>query len=142
MTPPVLDADSFDDFVSNNEVAMVGFIGAGEDAANVSAAFCAAAAQAIGVHPKAAFATVGSDSPALFEMFGLNGSATAIFRERVVVYLEPGIPAAGNMCVLLDRVAALDMARAHAEIEQERATRAALATHRVCPTARRGKFPP
>lgn len=139
MTPPVLDAETFDDFVSSNEVAMVGFIGAsGEDAAS----FSAAAGQAIAVHPEAAFATVGSDSRALFEMFGLSGSATAIFRERVVVYLEPGIPAAGNMCVLLDRVAALDMAQAHAEIEQERATRAALATHRVCPTARRGKFPP
>ncbi|HEX7810668.1 MAG TPA: hypothetical protein VF460_02070 [Burkholderiales bacterium] len=139
MTPPVLDADSFNDFVSGNEVAMVGFIEAGSADA---ASFSAAAAQAIAVHPQAAFATVGSESRALFEMFGLSGSATAIFRERVVVYLEPGIPAAGNMCVLLDRVAALDMAQAHAEIERERAARAALATHRVCPTARRGKFPP
>ena len=46
------------------------------------------------------------------------------------------------MTLLLDRVAALDMVQAHAEIEQERAARAALASHRVCPTARRGKFPP
>lgn len=138
MTPPVLDADTFDDFVSNNEVAVVGFIGeGGADAAG----FAAVAGQAIATHSEAAFATVGSDSGSLFSMFGLKGSATAIFRERIVVYLEPGIPTAEHMGILLGRVAALDMAQAHAEIEQERAARAALATHNVCPTARRGKFP-
>ena len=139
MTPPVLDAESFDDFVSGNEVAVVGFMGAdGGDAA----IFSAGAGQALPRHPEASFATVSSDSRGLFEMFGLNGSALAIFRQRIVVYLEPGIPAAGHMTQLLDRVAALDMAQAHAEIEQERAASAALATHRVCPTARRGKFLP
>lgn len=139
MIPPVLDAETFDDFVSRNEVAVVGFIGAGDgDAAD----FSVAAAQAMAVHAGAAFATVGGDSRGLFEMFGLSETSTAIFRERVVVYLEPGIPAAEHMSLLLERVAALDIARVHAEIEQERAMRAALATHRVCPTARRGKFPP
>ncbi|HEY5931018.1 MAG TPA: hypothetical protein VIU02_11970 [Burkholderiales bacterium] len=138
MTPTVLDAETFDDFVSNNEVAVVGFIGeGGMDAAG----FSAAAGQAMATHSGAAFATVGSDSSGLFSMFGLKGSATAIFRERIVVYLEPGIPPAEHMKLLLDRVTALDMAQAHAEIEQERAARAALATHNVCPTARRGKFP-
>jgi hypothetical protein len=139
MTPPALDAESFDDFVSRNEVAVVGFMGAdGGDAAT----FSAGAGQALPQHPEASFATVGSECRGLFEMFGLKGSAMAIFRQRIVVYLEPGIPAAEHVSLLLDRVAALDMAQAHAEIEQERATRAALATHRVCPTARRGKFPP
>ena len=139
MTPPALDAESFDDFVSRNEVAVVGFMGAdGGDAA----IFSAGAGQALPLHPEASFATVGSECRGLFEMFGLKGSAMAIFRQRIVVYLEPGIPAAEHVSLLLDRVAALDMAQAHAEIEQERATRAALATHRVCPTARRGKFPP
>ncbi len=139
MIPPVLDADNFDEFVSANEVAVVGFIGGdGEDAAR----FAAGAGRALAGHPGAAFATVGSDSRGLFDMFGLSASATAIFRQRVVVYLEPGIPAAGHMALLLDRVAALDMAQALAEIEQERAARAALAAHRVCPTARRGRFPP
>jgi hypothetical protein len=141
MALPVLDADSFDGFVSANEVVVVGFIG--PDAGD-AARFAAGAGYAPGDHPAAAFATVGNSSRGLFDMFGLSASAsaTAIFRERVVVYLEPGIPAAGHMALLLDRVAKLDMAQAHAEIEQERAARAALATHRVCPTARRGKFPP
>lgn len=139
MTPLFLNAENFDDFVSGNEVAVVGFMGAdGGDAA----IFSEGAGQARARHPDAAFATVGGDSRVLFEMFGLKGSAMAIFRQRVVVYLEPGIPAARHLALLLDRVAALDMAQAHAEIEQERAAGAALATHRVCPTARRGKFPP
>lgn len=139
MAVPVLDADSFDEFVSANDVAVVGFIG--PDAGD-AARFASGAGHALGAHPAAAFATVGSNSRGLFDMFGLSTSATAIFRERVVVYLEPGILAAEHMALLLDRVAALDMEQAHAEIEQERAARAALATHRVCPTARRGKFPP
>ena len=139
MTPPLLDSESFDDFVSGNEVAVVGFMGAdGGD----PAVFSEGAALALTRHPEASFATVGSDSRGLFEMFGLNGSGLAIFRQRIVVYLEPGFPSVQHMATLLDRVAALDMAQAHAEIEQERAARAALATHRVCPTARRGKFPP
>lgn len=139
MTPPLLDAECFDDFVSGNEVAVVGFMG--KDGGDPTI-FSAGAALALPRHPQASFATVGSDSRGLFEMFGLNGSALAIFRQRIVVYIEPGIPAAEHMALLLDRVAALDMAQAHAEIEQERAARAALATHRVCPTTRRGKFPP
>lgn len=139
MALPVLDADNFDEFVSSNEVAVVGFIG--RDAGD-AARFAAGAGHALGDHPAAAFATVGSNSRGLFDMFGLSTSATAIFRERVVVYLEPGIPAVENLALLLDRVAKLDMAQAHAEIEQEREARAALAAHRVCPTARRGKFPP
>ena len=74
MALPVLDADSFDEFVSSNEVAVVGFIG--PDAGD-AARFAAAAGHALGDHPAAAFATVGSNSRGLFDMFGLSTSATA-----------------------------------------------------------------
>jgi hypothetical protein len=83
---------------------------------------------------------VAAEHTGLFAMFGLSDSATAIFRNRVVFYLEPGIPSAGQLGGLLDRVLAVDFDRVRAEIEQQRAAEAALATHRVCPTARRGKL--
>lgn len=73
-------------------------------------------------------------------MFGLSVTAAAMFRSRVVLYLEPGVADAKQMLRLLDRVAALDMGKVRAEIEQERMAEAALAIRRVCATARRGKI--
>lgn len=137
MSPPILDEGSFDGFVTGNEMAVIGFIGqTGDDAAR----FAGLAGNIGGKHPAVAFAAVAAGSLELFEMFGLNGTATAIFRERVVLYCESGIPDAGLLSRLLDRIASLDIGKVHAELEQERATEAALATHRVCPAARRGKF--
>lgn len=134
---PRLDADSFDGFVSGHDVAVVGFIGAdGQDALK----FSEAAGEATTGRAGTAAAMVGAEHTGLFAMFGLSDSATAIFRNRVVFYLEPGIPSGGQLGALLDRVLAVDFERARAEIEQQRVAEAALATHRVCPTARRGKL--
>lgn len=72
-------------------------------------------------------------------MFGLSGTATAIFRGRVGMYLEPGLPAADQLVRLLDGIAALNIERVRAEIEPERSERESLAVHRVCPVTRRGK---
>jgi hypothetical protein len=73
-------------------------------------------------------------------MFGLSGTATAIFRGRVGMYLEAGLPAADQLARLLDGIATLNMERVRAEIEQERSARESLAAHRVCPATRRGKL--
>ena len=148
MAPARLDETSFDRFVSDNPIAVIGFlagnVGGAENAGAAGgggdgAAFAGLAADAVGKHPGTAYATVASGSRELFGMFGLSGTATVIFRERVVPYLEPGIPDAGQLARLLDRIAALDIGKIHAEIEQERLAEVALATRRVCPTARRSK---
>jgi len=81
-----------------------------------------------------------SDSRGLFDMFGLHGTATAIFRGRVGMYLGTGLAAADQLVRLLDGVAALNMERVRAEIEQETSARESLAVHRVCPATRRGKL--
>lgn len=86
------------------------------------------------------FGVVDSDSPEVFDMFGLRATSTGIFRQCVVLYLEPGLPNVGKPAQLLDGVAAPDIAKVRAEIEEERA-RAALAVHQTCPTTRRGKMP-
>lgn len=136
MTPSQLDENSFDHFVSATPVAVIGFV-AGDGDATTFAAVAGAVAQ---THPAAAFATVAADQRGLYEMFGQNGTATLIFRERVVLYLEPGIPAAGQLDRLLGSVGALDIGKVHAEIEQQRLAEISLATRRVCPTTRRGKL--
>jgi hypothetical protein len=119
----------------------VGFLGgAPEDAA----AYATAASAALAVYPHVGFATVDAAQRALWDMFSLPSSATAIFRERVVLYLDLGVPPAGKLAELLQGAQALDMDRVRERVEEEKtaaAAEAALATHRVCPTARRGKFP-
>ena len=136
MAPAILDESCFDRFVSDNETAVIGFIEKDGNAAT----FTTLASDVLGKHPGVAFAQVHGNSRGLFDMFGLNGTATAIFRGRVGMYLEAGLPAADQLSRLLDGVAAMDMERVRAEIEQERSARESLAVHRVCPATRRGKL--
>jgi hypothetical protein len=136
MAPAVLDETGFDRFVSDNDTAVIGFIEEDGDAA----IFSALAKDALGKHPGVAFAQVRGHSRGLFDMFGLSVTAIAIFRGRIVMYLEAGLPAAGQLARLLDGIAALDIERVRTEIEQERSARESLAVHRVCPATRRGKL--
>ena len=136
MAPVVLDETSFDRFVSENDTAVIGFL---HQPGDVSA-FSALSSALLGKCPDVAFAQVDGNSYGLFELFGLKGTATAIFRGRIGLYLEVGLPAPGQLVKLLDTIAALDMARVRKELEQERAARESLAVHRVCPATRRGKL--
>lgn len=134
MTPARLDDNAFDKFVSEHDIAVVGF--AGDDAA---VATIAQLAESIRPRADAAFGCVPADSRNLFDAFGLSGTALAIFRQRIVFYLEAGMVGSSRLDELLDRIAALDLAQVKAELERERAESAPLAVHRVCPTARRGR---
>lgn len=136
MAPAVLDETGFDRFVSDNDTAVIGFVEEDGDAAK----FSALANDVLGKHLGVAFAQVYSTSRGLFDMFGLSGTAMAIFRGRVGMYLEAGLPAADQLARLLDGIAALNMERVRAEIEQERLAGESLAVHRVCPATRRGKL--
>jgi hypothetical protein len=136
MAPTLLDESSFDSFLSVQGVAVIGFIGQNADAAELSALARAVAAK----HPGVAFAQVGAGSRTLFETFGIGGNATAIFRERVGMYLEPGFPTAELLDRLLFSITALDMEHVRSELAQQKAAREALAVHRVCPATRRGKL--
>jgi hypothetical protein len=135
MAPSVLDETGFDRFVSDNDTAVIGFI----EEEGEAAIFSALANDVLGKRTGVAFAQVHGNSRGLFDMFGLGGTATAIFRRRVGMYLEAGLPAADQLVRLLDGIAALNMERVQAEIEQERAARESLAVHRVCPATRRAK---
>jgi len=136
MSPAVLDETVFDRFVSDNGTAVIGFIAEDGEAP----VFSALANDVLGKRPGVAFALVLANSRGLFDMFGLNATATAIFREHIGMYLEAGLPAPGQLVRLLDGIAALNMERVRTELEQERAARESLAVHRVCPATRRGKL--
>jgi hypothetical protein len=134
MSPTVLDEPTFDEFLREHETVVVGFVREKNDAAGFAALVSAVQAQ----RPAVAFAQVEADS--LFEMFGLSATSTAIFRGRIGMYLEAGLPPISLLLRLLDGVAALNMDRVVSEIEEEKAARDALAVHRACPTNRRGKL--
>jgi hypothetical protein len=136
MAPPVLDEASFDRFVSDNDTAVVGFVGQDGDAA----LFSALSNAVLQNHPGVAFAQVHGNSRKLFDLFGLGGTGMAIFRERVGMYLEAGLPAAGQLARLLKGIAAQNMEHVRAELDREREARESLAVHRVCPATRRGKL--
>ncbi len=136
MAPAILDETGFDRFVSDNDTAVIGFVEEEGDAA----IFSALASDVLGKHPGVAFAQVHGKSRALFDSFGLSRTATAIFRGRVGMYLEAGLPAADQLARLLDGISALNMERVRSEIEQEKTARESLAVHRVCPATRRGKL--
>jgi hypothetical protein len=135
MGPPVLDEASFDRFVSDNDTVVIAFVGQDTDAASI----CVLASAVLQNHPGVAFAQVHRHSRKLFEQFALAGTATAIFRDRVGMYLEAGLPAVVQLTRMLEGVATLDMKKVRAELELERAARESLAVHRVCPATRRGK---
>ena len=131
-----LDQTNFDAFVSDHETVVVGFLADAGNAASFEGLVQAAGDRT----PAVTFGAVESDSREVFDMFGLSATSTGIFRQRVVLYLEPGLPDANRLGQLLAGVSALDIAKVRAEIEAERA-RAALAVHKACPTTRRGKIP-
>ena len=136
MAPAVLDEVSFDRFLSDNDTAVIGFVEQDGDAVK----FSALSNELLGRYPGVAFAQVRGNSRGLFDMFGLAGTATAIFRGRIGMYLDAGLPAASQLAGLLDGVTALDMERVQADLDQERSARESLAVHRVCPATRRGKL--
>jgi hypothetical protein len=136
MTPAVLDETSLDRYLSDHDMVVIGFVEKEGDAA----ALAALAKEVPRRHPGVAIAQVSADNRALFGMFGLSGTGTAIFRGRVGMYLEPGLPATDQLMRLLDGIAALDMESVRAQLEQEKSARESLAVHRACPATRRGKL--
>lgn len=84
-------------------------------------------------------------NPQLVQAFSLAGRLPAllIMREEVALYcerLEPdGLDAAK---LLVARAALLDMRAVHEDLAETRRNQTAFHERRVCPTARRGRFPP
>jgi hypothetical protein len=84
--------------------------------------------------------TAESLDGAVAALFGLDSEpALVIFRDRIVLYLEPGVHPLERVEALLAQVRVLDMDQVRAAIEDEKRAEVALRMRRVCPTARRGR---
>jgi len=93
-------------------------------------------------HPEIGFARAAdADARELCAMFGLDGGGLVIFRERIVLYCEPGDYSGERVEGLLAQVRGLDMDAVRAAIEEEKQAAVALQMRRVCPTSRRGPLP-
>ena len=93
-------------------------------------------------HPEVKFARAAeADAAGLRAMFGLKGPGLVIFRERVVLYCEPGVHSGERVAGLIGQVRELDMDAVRAAIEEEKRAAVALRMRRVCPTSRRGPLP-
>jgi hypothetical protein len=78
------------------------------------------------------------DEMELAASFGISDSPMLmIMREQVILYLEPALPEPEIFEGLLRRAGHLDMAKVHAEIQQQKEAEMAMFSRRVCPTAKR-----
>lgn len=75
-------------------------------------------------------------------MLGVEaGPGLVLFRDGIGLFADRFTSGEAPLEALLRRAQGLDMAQVRREMEQARAAEAALATRRVCPTARRGPMP-
>lgn len=78
------------------------------------------------------------DETDLAASFGINQSPVLMMmREQVILYLEPALPEPEIFEGLMRRAGSLDMAKVHAEIQQQKEAEMAMFSRRVCPTAKR-----
>lgn len=89
--------------------------------------------------PQVTFAHVDpAQEPDIAKMFGLAAApALLVFREGIVLYLEPGEHSPERTADLLGRISALDLDKVRAAIAKERAE-VSVHMRRMCPAARRG----
>jgi hypothetical protein len=121
------DETAFDAFVAAHPSAVIGFLPQFDEERSQYAALAAVLGAAF---PKVAFAVADGGHPRLASLFCLAGPcALAVLRERVVLHIESGIPSAARLSGFLRSALMLDMQRIRAELNAERAMRAALAVH-------------
>jgi thioredoxin 1 len=135
MNVVTLTPDGFDDAVGLHPVLVVEFAPSVATSSPLDAL-----AEA---HAEVVFGRVTPDAgPRLGAMLGLPpGPGLVIFRERIVLYCEPGAHSGDRIESLLAQVRSLDMDAVRAAIEEEKQAAVALRMRRVCPTARRGRLP-
>jgi thioredoxin 1 len=134
MSVQLLTTDSFDQAVARYAVLVVVFTQAGAHGEPLESLSRG--------HLDVGFGRVESESePVLRKMFGLSASdALVIFRERIVLYCEPGLHSADQIQGLLAQIRDLDMDAIRTAIDAEKEAEVALRMRRVCPTARRGRL--
>ncbi len=118
MATQLLTYDKLEDTLENNEIVLIDFY---TDWCAPCKTFAPIFEDASEKHPKIVFAKCNTEvEQQLAASFGIRSIPTlAVFREKVLLFLQPGSLPKSALDELLEKVLELDMADVHKQVEAE-----------------------
>lgn len=115
-----LTQDNFDDVVTGNDTVIIDFWAPW---CGPCRGFAPVFEQAAEKHPDIVFAKLNTDEvPEIAQQFAIRSIPTLmVFREKVILYANPGAMPAAQFDQLISQVREVDMEKVHAELAAQKA---------------------